>query len=257
MRTVLGSSLVNQVERGRTTIRGGAGTRTHTSGSQAPRLHKFKAGMTDRAPEGRSGETAIKSRVKILASPPLGVRSADRPLPAPFRTGLPGWYSRPFRFGGCPLPLHVPRVPPSRVFRFHAESEFRCARPKKRVPTLRTLLRVPDVHAPAALHCRVASAGAVTARPRRLRRRGSRYVTRKCFFFGAGGRRLLGSWAWKWWRRVGLSMQRMLFPPLKALMGSPCVRLLVPRATPRTQVLHRSGRLSRGSGLGGKEQGEK
>ncbi|XP_036077869.1 cytochrome c oxidase assembly protein COX15 homolog isoform X2 [Rousettus aegyptiacus] len=30
-------------------------------------------------------------------------------------------------------------------------------------------------------------------------------------------------------------MQRMLFPPLKALMGSPCVRLLVPRATPRTQ----------------------
>lgn len=174
MRTVLGSSLVNQVERGRTTIRGGAGTRTHTSGSQAPRLHKFKAGMTDRAPEGRSGETAIKSRVKIPASPPLGVRSADRPLPAPFRTGLPGWYSRPFRFGGCPLPLHVPRVPPSRVFRFHAESEFRCARPKKRVPTLRTLLRVPDVHAPAALHCRVASAGAVTARPRRLRRRGSR-----------------------------------------------------------------------------------
>lgn len=134
MRTVLGSSLVNQVERGRTTIRGGAGTRTHTSGSQAPRLHKFKAGMTDRAPEGRSGETAIKSRVKIPASPPLGVRSADRPLPAPFRTGLPGWYSRPFRFGGCPLPLHVPRVPPSRVFRFHAESEFRCARPKSASP---------------------------------------------------------------------------------------------------------------------------
>ncbi|KAF6317460.1 hypothetical protein mRhiFer1_008513 [Rhinolophus ferrumequinum] len=30
-------------------------------------------------------------------------------------------------------------------------------------------------------------------------------------------------------------MQRLLFPPLKALMGSPCLRLLVPRAAPRTQ----------------------
>lgn len=40
-------ALVNQVERGRTTIRGGAGTRTHTSGSQAPRLHKFKAAFRD------------------------------------------------------------------------------------------------------------------------------------------------------------------------------------------------------------------
>ncbi|XP_045883365.1 cytochrome c oxidase assembly protein COX15 homolog isoform X2 [Meles meles] len=30
-------------------------------------------------------------------------------------------------------------------------------------------------------------------------------------------------------------MQRLLFPPLKALLGSPCLRLLVPRAAPRTQ----------------------
>ncbi|XP_015455381.1 cytochrome c oxidase assembly protein COX15 homolog isoform X1 [Pteropus alecto] len=82
---------------------------------------------------------------------------------------------------------------------------------------------------------RVASAGAVTARPRRLRRRGSRCVTRKCLFFGAGGRRQLRAWAWRWWWRLDFSMQRVLFPPLQALMGRPCVRLLVPRATPRTQ----------------------
>ncbi|XP_044772513.1 cytochrome c oxidase assembly protein COX15 homolog isoform X3 [Neomonachus schauinslandi] len=30
-------------------------------------------------------------------------------------------------------------------------------------------------------------------------------------------------------------MQRLLFPPLKTLMGSQCLRLLVPRAAPRTQ----------------------
>lgn len=31
------------------------------------------------------------------------------------------------------------------------------------------------------------------------------------------------------------SMQRLLLPPLKVLMGNPCLRLLVPRAAPRTQ----------------------
>lgn len=91
--------------------------------------------------KGGRGKIAINPLAEIPASPPLGVRSADRPLPAPFRTGLPGWYSRPFPFGGCPLPLHAPRVPPSRVFGFHAESEFRRARPKKRVFT--------PAHAPA------------------------------------------------------------------------------------------------------------
>eukprot|EP00069_Balaena_mysticetus_P022053 bmy_14139T0 len=30
-------------------------------------------------------------------------------------------------------------------------------------------------------------------------------------------------------------MQRLLFPPLKAVMGSPCLRLLIPGAAPRTQ----------------------
>nr|KAF6322505.1 hypothetical protein mPipKuh1_008503 [Pipistrellus kuhlii] len=36
-------------------------------------------------------------------------------------------------------------------------------------------------------------------------------------------------------------MQRLLFPPLKALMGSPCLRLLAPRAAPRSQCGCRCG----------------
>ena len=58
------------------------------------------------------------------------------------------------------------------------------------------------------------------------------------------------SGVWRWRPFTVLSMQRLLFPPLKALMGSPCLRLLVPRAAPRTQVPHRCGLCVSEAGVG-------
>lgn len=103
---------------------------------QPPGFHTFKAGMTEYTKRGRSGGGGVlreegkvlpgKSRLIHLArttdrpSPHPGAKSADRPLPAPFRTRLPGRYPRSLPPGRGSLPLHAPRVPPTCVFGFHS-----------------------------------------------------------------------------------------------------------------------------------------
>lgn len=101
---------------------------------QPPGFHTFKAGMTEYTKRGRRGggaerrgestsrEIAINPLARTTAgpSPHQGAKSADRPLPAPFRTRLPGRYPRSLPPGRGSLPLHAPRVPPTCVFGFHS-----------------------------------------------------------------------------------------------------------------------------------------
>lgn len=105
----------------------------------------------------------------------------DSPFPAPFRTGLAGGYPRPFPLRGGPLPLHAPRVPPSRVYRSHSKvwvpaRDWRSASLRLRAP-----LRVTDAHAPAAPARALSLAQAQSLLATASEKEGRICVTRKCF----------------------------------------------------------------------------
>lgn len=240
---------------------------THTSGSgaaslslqapsQALSFYMFKARTTALAAL-RDVRSRGKDSERTPVGPPLTAKAADRPLPAPFCTGLPGRYARPFPLRGGPLPLHARRVPPSCVFGFYSGSGFRRARPTKRgLMAARTpaRLRHPDPAAPAKDECLAQSQSLLAPV---FWEGGARAAWPGCVFpFGGGERRPQSAGWWRWLPYTVFSMQRLLFPRLKSLMGNPCLRLLGPRAAPRTQVPHRS-RLNRGIGHGEKESGEK
>lgn len=208
-------------------------------------FHVFKAGMPEPVAQGTPREIAIDPLVGQKPRQPArsrrrGEPSPPRPFPhRPSRTRSPASSSSLHAL----LPREATVSARTRVSRARDQGSA--------CPPLRAPPRAPDVHAPAAPASPESPAQAqslLTPRPQEEEELASCDSEVLLPDAERGDLRALGA---EVAACTVLSMQRLLLPPLKALMGSPCLRLLGPRAAPGTQVPHR-----RGSGHGEKDRRE-